>query len=100
MAMKAFSIHPSNQGVCGRHGVEEHVVTPGDLIGCSACKERGAKAHHKSKKAKGWPVFGEKSEDGEVPEARARQPARPGDGRRSAPGKAVREGDRREMGGQ
>src|SRR5215813_3477418 len=45
MATKAFSIHPSNQGVCGRHGAEEHVVTPGDLIGCSACKERGAEAH-------------------------------------------------------
>ena len=25
-----------------------------------------------SPEAKGWPVFGEKSEDGEVPEARAR----------------------------
>jgi len=33
-----------------------------------------------SDKAKGWPVFGEKSEDGEVPEVRARQPARPGMG--------------------
>ena len=53
-----------------------------------------------SDKAKGWPVFGEKSEDGEVPEARARQPARPRWGRRSAPGKAVREGDGSEMGGQ
>lgn len=42
---EGVSIHPSNQGVCGRHGVEEHVVTPGDLIGCPACKERGAKAH-------------------------------------------------------
>src|SRR5260370_42584320 len=38
-------IHPPpNQGVCGRHGAEEHVVTLGDLIGCSACKERRAKA--------------------------------------------------------
>ena len=42
---EGVSIHPSNQGVCGRPGAEEHVVTPGDLIGCSACKERGAKAH-------------------------------------------------------
>ena len=42
---EGVSIRPSNQGVCGRHGAEEHVVTPGDLIGCSACKERGAKAH-------------------------------------------------------
>jgi hypothetical protein len=33
-----------------------------------------------SDKAKGWPVFGEKSEDGAVPEARARQTARPGTG--------------------
>lgn|SRR3990172_4750431 len=38
---EGVSIHPSNQGVCGRHGAEEHVVTPGGLIGCSACKERG-----------------------------------------------------------
>lgn len=45
-----------------------------------------------SRKVKGWPVFGEKSEDGEVPEGRAGQPARPGEGWRSAPGKAVREG--------
>ena len=42
---RRYPFHPSNQGVCGRHGVEEHVVTPGDLIGCLACKERGAKAH-------------------------------------------------------
>jgi hypothetical protein len=33
MATKALSIHPSNQGVCGRHGAEEHIVTLGDLIG-------------------------------------------------------------------
>lgn len=39
MATKALSIHPSDQGVCGRHGAEEHVVTPGDLIGCSACNQ-------------------------------------------------------------
>jgi uncharacterized cupin superfamily protein len=45
MATKALSIHLSDQGVCGWHGAEEHVVTPGDLIGCPACKERGAKAH-------------------------------------------------------
>jgi hypothetical protein len=44
MATKALSIHPSNQGVCGRHGVEEHVATPGGLIGCPASKERRAKA--------------------------------------------------------
>jgi cation diffusion facilitator family transporter len=41
MATKALPIHLSDQGVCGRHGVEEHVVTPGDLIRCSARKERG-----------------------------------------------------------
>ena len=45
MATKALSIHLSNQGVCGRHGAEDHVVTPGDLIGCLVCKERGAKAY-------------------------------------------------------
>jgi hypothetical protein len=44
MATKALPIHLSDQGVCGRHGAEEHVVTPGDLIRCSARKERGAKA--------------------------------------------------------
>jgi hypothetical protein len=75
MATKALSIHPSNQGVCGRHGAEEHVVTPGDLIGCPARKERWAKARLEADEAKGRPVSGEKSEDGEVPEARARQPA-------------------------
>jgi hypothetical protein len=26
-------IHPSNQGVCGRHGVEDSCVTLGGLIG-------------------------------------------------------------------
>lgn len=25
-------IHPSNQGVCERHGVEDQCVTPGELI--------------------------------------------------------------------
>ena len=72
MATKALSIHPSNQGVCGRHGVEEHVVTPGDLIGCPACKGAQGEGVPISEKAKGWPVFGEKSEDGEVPEVWAR----------------------------
>ena len=28
-------IHPSNQGVCGWHGVEDQCVTPGGLIGFS-----------------------------------------------------------------
>jgi hypothetical protein len=44
MATKAFSIHPSNQGVCGRHGAEDHIVTPGNLIECPGDKERRAKA--------------------------------------------------------
>jgi hypothetical protein len=26
-------IHPSYQGVCGRHGAEEQCVTPGELVG-------------------------------------------------------------------
>jgi len=26
-------IHPSHQGVCGRHGVEDQCVTPGGLTG-------------------------------------------------------------------
>ena len=26
-------IHPSHQGVCGRHGAEEQSVTPGELVG-------------------------------------------------------------------
>ena len=30
-------IHPSNQGVCGLHGVEDQCVTPGGLIGFSGC---------------------------------------------------------------
>ena len=41
---EGVSIHPSNQGVCGRHGAEEHVVTPGDLIECPTHRERWAKA--------------------------------------------------------
>ena len=28
-------IHPSNQGVCGWHGVEDECVTPGGLMGFS-----------------------------------------------------------------
>jgi hypothetical protein len=44
MATKALPIHLSDPGVCGRHGAEEPVVTPGDLIRGSARKERGAKA--------------------------------------------------------
>jgi len=44
MATKALSIHPSNQGVCGRHGAEEHVVTPGDLIECLAHRALGEDA--------------------------------------------------------
>ena len=32
-------IHPSNQGVCGRHGVEDQCVTPGGLIGFSGGTE-------------------------------------------------------------
>jgi hypothetical protein len=44
MATKARSIHPSNQGVCGRHGAEEHVVTLGDLIGYPAWQECRVKA--------------------------------------------------------
>jgi hypothetical protein len=33
---EGVSIHPSNQGVCGRHGAEDHVVTPGGPIECPA----------------------------------------------------------------
>jgi len=43
MATKALSIHPSYQGVCGRHGAEEHDVTPGDLIGRLPRRERAGK---------------------------------------------------------
>lgn len=32
MEAKAFLIHPSYQGVCGRHGAEELSVTPGGLM--------------------------------------------------------------------
>jgi HSP20 family protein len=45
-------------------------------------------------------ISGEKTEDGEVPHARATQPARPPRRRRSAPGKAVREGVGGKAGGQ
>jgi hypothetical protein len=75
MATKALPIHLSDQGVCGRHGAEEHVVTPGDLIRCSARKERGAKTRLSVDTTKGRLLSGEKSEDGTVPEARAGQPA-------------------------
>jgi len=32
MEAKALSVHPSNQGVCGRHGMEDGVATHGDLV--------------------------------------------------------------------
>jgi hypothetical protein len=31
MEAKALLIHPSYQGVCGRHGTEDLDVTPGEL---------------------------------------------------------------------
>ena len=31
MGAKARLTHPSNQGVCGRHGTEDPEVTPGEL---------------------------------------------------------------------
>ena len=33
MEAKALLIHPSYQGVCGRHGTEDVSVTPGELDG-------------------------------------------------------------------
>jgi len=33
MEAKALLIHPSYQGVCGRHGTEDLCVTPGELAG-------------------------------------------------------------------
>jgi hypothetical protein len=71
MATKARPLHLSDQGVCGRHGAEEHVVTPGDLTRCSARKERGAKARLSVDTAQGRLLSGEPSEDGTGPEARA-----------------------------
>jgi hypothetical protein len=71
MATKALPIHLSDQGVCGRHGAEEHVVTPGDRIRGSARKERGAKARLSVDTTKGRLLSDEQSEDGTVPEARA-----------------------------
>lgn len=53
MATKALPIHPLHQGVCGRHGAEERIVTPGDLIGCSTQRERWAKAAYKRMKRRG-----------------------------------------------
>ncbi|GMA61389.1 hypothetical protein GCM10025859_67630 [Alicyclobacillus fastidiosus] len=32
MEAKALLVHPSYQGVCGRHGTEDDVVTHGDLV--------------------------------------------------------------------
>jgi len=32
METKAFLVHPSQQGVCGRHGMEDDDVTHGDLV--------------------------------------------------------------------
>ena len=32
MGAKALPVHPSHQGVCGRHGTEDDVVTHGDLV--------------------------------------------------------------------
>src|SRR2546425_227284 len=100
MATQARPIHLSDQGGCGRHGAEEHVVTPGDRTSGSARQERGAKAGLYVDTAKGRRLSGETSEDGTGPEARAGEPACPWAGRRRAPGKAVREGVGREPGDQ
>jgi hypothetical protein len=75
MATKARPIHLSDQGVCGRHGAEAHVVTPGDLIRCAARQERGAKARLAVDTTTGRRRSGEQSEDGPGPAARAGQPA-------------------------
>jgi hypothetical protein len=32
METKALLVHPSHQGVCGRHGTEDDDVTHGDLV--------------------------------------------------------------------
>lgn len=34
-------IHPSNQGVCGRHGTEDKCVTHGDLVSSGGGTEMG-----------------------------------------------------------
>jgi hypothetical protein len=44
---EGVSIHPSDQGVCGRHGAEEHDVTPGGLIGRLPRRERQGRRAYK-----------------------------------------------------
>jgi hypothetical protein len=71
MATKARPLPLSDHGVCGRHGAEEPVVTPGDLSSCAARQERGAKARRYVDTAKGRLLAEETSEDGTGPDARA-----------------------------
>jgi hypothetical protein len=86
MGAKALLIHPSHQGVCGRHGTEDLDVTPGDLV--RSPKGMGASGPI-SREVKWEAMPDEKSDDRVVPEAR-RKPrdrvigSRVGWGRRSA----------------
>ena len=92
MEAKALLIHPSRQGVCGRHGREDQYVTPGGLAGSTG----GAVVSDPiSGKAK-WEVRRSESSDGRiVPEARRK----PGD-RESGNREWIGEGDRRRLEGR
>ena len=59
MEAKALLIHPSYQGVCGRHGTEDLDVTPGELarfpggtgISDPISEERNGKRCHASSRS-------------------------------------------------
>ena len=64
---EGVSIHPSHQGVCRRHGMEEPHVTPGDLARSSA----GTGASRPISRTAKWDVTScEESDDRIVPDGR------------------------------
>jgi len=79
-------IHPPHQGVCGRHGTEDLVVTPGDLVwfpnGIGISEPI-------SRQTKGRAMPSEKSDDRVVPEASRKRCDPPWGGQPSGLGKAV-----------
>src|SRR5215472_4050549 len=79
-------IHPPHRGVCGRHGMEDLSVTPGGLPGSSGGTE-GSDPISASEVGSGvLGVVGRPNSTRSVAKA-----TRPGDWRRSKPGKAVGE---------
>ena len=93
MGAKALLIHPSHQGVCGRHGTEDLCVTPGELVGSP---DGTGVSDPISRKAKWEARLGEWSDSRVVPEGQG-QPARPSDRQPGGLGKAAGKGGRDEQ---